>query len=154
MTSRNTPIPEQDHVLRYAGWSKLRKDENDNVLGFTYEAIRPRLDQNGDIERSVSITWIEYFPGTFNEQFQQAVDAIRSGGMQTRPKGGFGKALVQDLQRLCHENESVIRVIHEPEEENRGHSGIRRLQRDNIDLLELLAAEAFVDVVLNRDVPE
>jgi hypothetical protein len=34
MQAKITNLPDEDHVMRYVPWKKLRRDEDDNVLGF------------------------------------------------------------------------------------------------------------------------
>jgi hypothetical protein len=47
-----------------------------------------------------------------------------------------------------------VRVVHEPDlPKNPGHSAIRRLPRDDLNLLDALAADAFTDRVKNIDIP-
>jgi len=46
-----------------------------------------------------------------------------------------------------------VRITHEPEETNPGHSAIRNLPDDNDDLLDLLAADAFAELIRNTDIP-
>ncbi|MBI1262424.1 MAG: hypothetical protein GC184_11940 [Rhizobiales bacterium] len=140
-------IPHEHHVIRYASWTKLRKDENDNVLGILPDALRLR-----EVETSLSTTWIEWFDGPPQNQYLNAVEMIRRT-MSVSPRGGMSKANVGNLRELCQTENVSIRIVHEPTDENDAHASIRRLPRDNLDLLELLAAEAFTETILNRDLP-
>lgn len=141
-------IPHDHHIIRYASWTKLRKDEDDNVLGILPQALRRRDDED-----SLSTTWIEWFTGLPAEQYLSAVSKIRTT-MQVSRRGGMAKANVGRLHELCGAEDVTIRVLHEPIDENEAHAGIRRLPRDNLDLLELLASEAFTETVLNCDLPQ
>ncbi|MGT2502529.1 hypothetical protein ACVOMS_20245 [Bradyrhizobium guangxiense] len=50
-------LPETDHCVRYVPWARLRKDEEDNVIGILGAAFRLR-----DEEDYLSATWAEFFP--------------------------------------------------------------------------------------------
>jgi hypothetical protein len=77
MASKKTKkIPPDNHVVRYASWNKLRRDENDEVIGVLGEAFRMR-----DSDKSLSTTWLEYFGGSRNEQIVAAVRAIRASAI-------------------------------------------------------------------------
>lgn len=138
-------IPNKHHIIRYASWTKLLKDEDLNVLGVLHTALELR-----DGEKYLSATWVEYFNGQPQDQFMSAVRAIRNS-IDAKPKGGMAKANVGKLHELCGAKDSRIRIVTERSKANPAHAGIHRLPQDNIDLLELLAVEAFSNVVLNRD---
>jgi len=58
MQARITNLPDEDHVMRFVPWGRLRKDEDDNVLGFLGDAFK--LKPNED---HLSVNWLEYFGG-------------------------------------------------------------------------------------------
>jgi hypothetical protein len=45
-----------------------------------------------------------------------------------------------------------VRIVHEPKDNERAHSGIRRLPRDDMILLAALAEDAFAEMVRDADV--
>lgn len=154
MISKGSNLPDDDHVMRYASWSKLRKDENDNVLGFFSEAFKLR-----EGESSLSLNWLEYFKGTRDEKIRQSVEMFRRV-REVGKKSAFGVANVKHIKEVCAANgASRVRVVYEPEAAKDGkpanpaHSGIRHLPRDDMGLLEALASEAFADLVRNSEVP-
>src|ERR1700712_3895951 len=51
-------LPDQDHVVRCVGWTKLRRDgeDNDRVIGFLGTAFQRNPDHDG-----LSVNWLEYF---------------------------------------------------------------------------------------------
>ena len=65
-------LPHEHHVVRYVSYQRTRRDENDRVVGILSEAFRLRPDEAG-----LSVTWVEHFPGEWNEALQAAVAAIR-----------------------------------------------------------------------------
>jgi hypothetical protein len=58
MKAKVTNLPDEDHVMRYVSWARLRRDEDDNILGFLGAAFQLRPD-----EESLSVNWLEYFDG-------------------------------------------------------------------------------------------
>lgn len=141
-------IPSEHHVLRYVRKNLLRRDEDRNVLG-----IYPQALEHKPGETYLSVTWIEHFSDDYEEGFSEAAIAI---GRQLRVKksDGFSAARVGTIGEICQESGVRVRVTHEPEPpENEGHSALRELQRADQDLLDLLAADAFVDTRLDSEIP-
>jgi hypothetical protein len=141
-------LPPEDHIIRYVPFGKLRKDEDDNVLGLLAEAFRRRPG-----EKYLSSTWLEYFEGNREQQLCLAVQTIRSS-LSVGKKSGFAIGNVQKLSLVCAERNHKIRIVHEPEDDNAAHVAVRRIPSDDEGLLELLAAEMWAELVLNTDVPE
>ena len=112
-------LPDTDHVIRYVSWNRLRRDGDDNVLGFLPQAFDLRPG-----EPYLSVNWLEYQEGDRETQIRLSIWAMR-----------------------------CVRVVHEPEPANPGHSAIRQLQSDDLTLLEALAADAFVEKINNSDIP-
>jgi hypothetical protein len=139
-------IPDEDHVMRHVPWSKLRKDENDNVLGFLPHAFERR-----PAEDYLSVSWVEYYtdPAT---RVRDAVWGVR----QARAVGGksaFAIGNVGKIKETClSAGNAKVRVVPEPKDDWPAHAGIRRLPRDDLDLLEALATDAFTEIVLNETI--
>jgi hypothetical protein len=69
-----TYLPPEDHVVRYVPWARLRKDEEDNVIGVLGAAFRLR-----EGEEYLSATWAEFFKKSIHcEAVESAVKAIRA----------------------------------------------------------------------------
>jgi hypothetical protein len=144
-------IPDADHVLRHVGWTKLRKDENDTVIGVLAEALRRRPG-----ESSLSVTWLEFFPGSTDEQLRMAVAATRRA-QDCRPKSHFAVANVKAIKSVCQScatRPAKVRIVHEPEDNNPGHAAIRQLPDGDDDILEALAEQVFVTMVPNASIPK
>jgi hypothetical protein len=58
--------------MRYVPWTRLRKDEDDNVLGFLGDAFK--LKPNED---HLSVNWLEYFDGDRDMKIQASVSRLR-----------------------------------------------------------------------------
>jgi hypothetical protein len=133
--------------MRYAAWGRLRRDADDNVLG-----CLPQAFQRRETEDALSVNWLEYFPGDRSIQITASVKAFRQT-IDVGSKSAFGIANVAKIKALCRDHGSPVRVIYEPTDANPAHSGVRRLPRDDLRLLEALAVDAFVDLVPNAAIP-
>lgn len=141
-------LPPNDHVIRYVPWSRLHKDEDDNVVGILGDAFKLR-----DNEKALSATWLEYFPGERQAQLAAAVQAIRASSLKVGSKSGFAIGEVAAVIAAGASRRHKIRIVHEPEEDNMAHVAVRRMPRDDPELLELLAEKAWAELVLNARIP-
>ena len=140
-------IPESDHVTRYVKKRNLRRDEFDNVIGILHQALEHRED-----ETYLSVTWVEHFDVEYETGFLKAAEAI-SRQLTVKKKDGFSTAQVQQFFNLCAQKGAKVRILHEADNDNNtGHAAIRRLPREDIELLDLLAAEAFLDTRVAEDI--
>lgn len=141
-------IRPEHHVVRYVPWQRLRKDEKDNVDGILGAAFRLRDD-----EKALSATWLEYFPGERPAQVTAAVQAIRASTLKVGSKSGFAVGEVGAIKAACASRGHKIRIVHEPEDDNKAHVAVRQIPRDDAQLLELLATEAWAELVMNAQIP-
>lgn len=149
MPPRKT-IPSDNHIIRYVPWSRLRKNEDDEVIGILGEAFKRRENEKG-----LSTTWLEYFPGEREDQTIAAIKAIRASRLIVTPKSGFAFGKVGDIQSACiKRSTNKIRIIHTPSNDNKAHADVIALPREDSELLELLATEVWNDYILNSDIPE
>lgn len=140
-------LPNDDHVIRYVPWGRLRRDEDDNVLGFLPQAFQSRPD-----EPYLSVNWLEYYEGDRDTQLRASLWAMRDS-FGVGAKSAFAIGNVGKVKGICRDAGSPVRIVHEPDEpKNPGHSGIRRLPRDEFSLLAALADDAFSERVNNSDV--
>jgi len=142
-------LPDKDHVIRYVPWGRLLKDEDENVLGFLWHAFQLRPEED-----YLSVNWLEFYDGDRETQIRLSVWEIRvSFKKPLGVKSAFAIGNVAQVKETCQAAGSRVRVVHEPEPNNPGHSGIRQLLRDDLSLLEALAADAFTERVNNADIP-
>ncbi len=141
-------LPPNDHVVRYVPWARLRKDDNDKVIGILGDAFKLRED-----EKALSATWLEYFPGERTEQVTGAVQAIRASSLKVGSKSGFAIGKVATVKAACASRRYKIRIVHEPDDDNKAHVAVRQVPRDDPVLLELLAEEAWAELHLNAQIP-
>ena len=146
-----TYLPLEHHVVRYVPWARLRKDEEDNVIGVLGAAFRLRND-----EEFLSATWAEFFQtASRTESVAAAIRAIRASEVKVTTRSGFAIGNVGRVKDVCladRENYKV-RIIHEPENDNKAHTALRGWPRDNDPLLDLIAEDAWSETVLNKDIP-
>jgi hypothetical protein len=143
-----TYLPPDDHVVRYVPWARLRKDEDDNIVGVLGAAFRLRED-----EEYLSATWAEYFAGSHAERIVAAVKTVRASKLKVSARSGFAVGNVQRIKDAClDKGRHKIRIIHEAEDDNQAHTALRLWPRDNEDLLNSLADDAWSAYVLNRDI--
>lgn len=147
-----TNLPDEHHVVRYVPWSKLRKDEDDNVVGVLFSAFQLRPGSElSPAEEYLSVNWLEYERDT-ETRLRDTIHAIR----KTRvcgAKSAFVSGNVRKIKDAGLASGHRIRIVHEREDDNPGHSGIRRLPADDISLLTALAEDVFSELTLNSDVP-
>jgi hypothetical protein len=143
-------IPPDNHIIRYVSWTRLRKDENDKVIGILNEAFKRKENEKG-----LSTTWLEYFPGDRENQKIAAVQAMRASKLVVTSKSGFAFGKVGDIQSACiNRGTNKVRIIHTPSKDNEAHVDVLALPREDSDLLELLATEVWNDYILNSDIPD
>lgn len=154
---KNDPIPPDNHILRHVPWNKLRKNENDEVIGILGEAFKLR-----DGESNLSATLLEHFSGTHDEQIISAIKEVRKY-YNVKPKNGFAIGKVDDIKTVCVEKRNhKIYIVSYPTKtttldgkpyKNESHVAVKSLPADDMELLELLATEAWCHLVLNNSVP-
>ena len=127
MQAKITNLPDDDHVMRYVPWGKLRRDgdDNDNVLGFLGTAFKLKPDED-----SLSVNWLEYFEGDRDAKIQASVRTFRST-LTVGTKSAFGIGHVRKVKEVCRSRGVNVRIVYEPTDNNKSHSGIRRFPRDD-----------------------
>ena len=131
-----TYLPPDHHVVRYVPWARLRKDEEDNVIGVLGAAFRLRDD-----DEYLLATWAEFFKkATLDEAVVATVKAIRASRIAVKPRSGFAVGNVQRIKDAClaDSRKHRIRIIHEREDDNEAHTALRGWPRDNEPLMDLI----------------
>lgn len=147
----STKLPPEHHMVRNVPWARLRKDDDDpeKVVGILGEAFKLRDADEGIL----SSTWVEYFAGVRKEKIMLAVQAMRASKLDIKSKSGFAIGNVGKIAEFAFDQGYKIRVLHEPVGDNKAHVAIRRWPSENMEFLELLALEAWSELILNKDVP-
>jgi hypothetical protein len=143
-----TKLPPEHHIVRNVPWGKLRKDDNDpeKVIGVLGEAFKMR-----PVDETLSTAWLEYFAGARRDQIYGAIRAMRASKLEIKTKSGFAIGKVGGVASVAAEHNYSIRVLHEPEDDNKAHVAVRRWPRDDMAFFEILAAGAWSELVLNND---
>lgn len=150
LTKNKRNIPVGNHIIRYIPWGKLRRNGNDEVIGILGEAFHLREIDKGKL----SVTWREYFDGDDEKLLLQAIQTLRKTKLPITPKSGFAVGKINEIQTACLKFKSKIRVVHSPSSDNKAHTSVLGLPEENFELFELLATEAWAELMLNRDIPD
>lgn len=137
MVSSGDDLPNPGRIVRFAGFNRMFKDEDDNVLGPSVNAFELRPD-----EKYLSVTWCEYFVGDPNQQLRCAVEAIRSS-RKVGAKACFCIADVEEISAAGVQYEVAVRHVYHPEDSNPAHAGVYGIGPEESDLLEHLAEETW-----------
>ena len=138
-------------MVRYVPISRQARDENGNLIGngLLWSALQQKKDEN-----SVSVNWLEYHGKTKGNALSrdEGLKIVRDELAAAFPPKSRSTALlaignVGEIKRACAKTGNVVRVLHEPTKNSPSHAGIRRLPTDENALLDILAAEVFVDTV-------
>lgn len=154
---KRTLIPDDNHLIRRIPWNNLLKDEQDNVIGILGEAFKRR---NG--ESYLSANQLEHFSGIYDEQIINAVKEIRKI-LKVRPKNGFAIGRVGNIKSACAEKTRKIYVVSWPTKgttsdgqpyKNDSHVAINSWPDDDMELLDLIASDAWGHLVLNNTISD
>lgn len=138
---------DEHNVMRLVPSQRLRRDGDDNILGFLPQAFQLRPQEQG-----LSVNWLEHFDGDHSTQVASCIKAIRIH-LDVRKKSAFGIANVRKVKEICNTKSRTIRIVYAPSDGNESHTVIQKLPADDMELLDALAIEAFTELVLNTDVP-
>jgi hypothetical protein len=135
-------LPDEDHVVRHVSSQLLIRDD-EKVIGCFPQAFELKPG-----EKYLSASWLEFFSGNDDER-RRAVVAGMAAARTVKPSHGFAFGNVGEVKAACSSFGIRIRVIHEPEEDNPNpaYTAIRNFKSDELELLQLLAAEAWAEVV-------
>lgn len=142
------PLPPDDHVVRYVRGRLLRRDDDDNVLG-----VLPQAFEHREGEAYLSVTWLEHFDTEYEVGLRGAASAIRCQ-LIVKNRDGFTVGCVGVICELCSGFSLKVRLLHEPKPpENTGYCAWRGARDADLELLDLLAADAFTDTRVAADIP-
>jgi len=132
-------VPDADTLMRFVKWGHLRKDEDDNIIGVNAHSFRLKPGED-----FLSASWVEFF-----KTDDPLLSARRSFAKQLtiRPKDRFALGTVSVIKSACSKHGVRVRVTREPEDGFEEHSGVRQFRDDKDELLDLLAAEAWAQLV-------
>lgn len=147
MLNKGQQLSDEHHVMRYVPWTRLRRDGDDNVVGFLSSAFVLRAEED-----ALSVNWVEYFAGNHQSQIEASVKAFRASKLKVGDRSAFGVAVVGTVKQLAQKSGKSIRVVFSPSDANPSHTSIQKLPREELVLFEALATEAFTELIKNSDV--
>lgn len=95
----------------------------------------------------LSVTWVEHF-GDFGQSARAMAAAAHRETLREKklpPNAIFAWAAVVEIKRAGDEYRKGVRVVHDPVDGNPGHSEIRHFSDEDLDLLDYMSSEVFVD---------
>ncbi len=142
-------LSDDHHVVRHITNALVDWDEQTGVIrGIFPQAFELKEKDEGYL----SASWREFFRGTKLQQLA-GIAAFVGKTRKVTSKQAFACGRVGDVKEACLEHGQKIRVTYEPDaEENLAYAAIRRYQSDNMELLDLLAKDAWCDVTHSKDV--
>jgi hypothetical protein len=142
-----TPIVPEHHVARHCRNRHIIKDEDGRAISVFDDAFALRQQ-----ETYLSAGWMEFFTGDRSTQLSQLRDTM-AAAREIKPKDGLA---IMNVGRIIDAGQSRslrIRVLHEPNAQNPAYAAIRGIPRDHQEILEALATDTVVDVVLSEQIP-
>jgi len=135
-------LPDSEHIVRHISSQLLIRDDNDHITSCFPQAFELRPE-----ETYLSASWLEFFPGTKHDRMV-AVVAATAKARAVKPRHGFAIGNVGVVKDACGTFGLKIRVIHEPSKKNPNlaYTAVRNYRSDELQLLELLAAEAWSEL--------
>jgi hypothetical protein len=142
-------LSDDHHVVRHITNALIDWDDQTGAIcGIFPQAFELKEKDDGYL----SACWREFFGGAKLSQLA-GIAAFLGKTRKVTGKQAFACGRVGDVREACLEHGQKIRVTHEPDpEENLAYAAIRRYQSDNMELLDLLATEAWRDITHSRDV--
>jgi len=137
LISNGDNLPDASRVVRFAGFNKMFKDEDENIQGPSVDAFQLR-----PTEDYLSVTWCEYFSGSEDQQLRCAIEAIRRS-RDVGAKACFCVAKTDDLTEVGAEWNATVRHVYHPEPSNPAHAGVYGFSPEEAELLDRLADEVW-----------
>ena len=146
MKAKVTNLPDEDHVMRYVSWARLRRDEVTTRSVFAEQAFQLKPD-----EELLSVNWLEYFGGDRDTKIRMSVKIFRET-ITVGTKSAFGIGHVcrnqRNLSYKWHQCAYCIRTDGWQSFTFWNKAFATRRSRS-----EGLAADAFAPVIQNTAIP-
>jgi len=144
-----TPLPDDHHVCRYVPNQRQHRDfDTGQLIGVLTTAFDLRPQDKGGL----SVTWVEFFGPKTTATLKQAADAYRkcTRSKKLTPSAAFAVGNVLAIKKASAVAGKPARVLHEQTKCNAAHAAIRRLDNDQIEVLDAIAQQAFGEIA-DRD---
>ena len=139
-------VPEGDAILRYVPPSRLRRDADSRPIGVLYAAFELRPG-----EKYLSAAWLDFYPGDRATKLTSAVAAYDPTPLTIKDSGGFAIGVVKAVKAAGTRFGHSFRIVHDQEHKLDSYVAVRRFPQAEQELLDLLATEAWSEMVLVKD---
>jgi hypothetical protein len=127
--------------MRLVPYARVRRDEDDQVIGFLPQAFALREDED-----YLSAAWIEFFKKPTHLQNIHATLKAFAAALKVRKSARFALGNVGTIKAACKQHGQSVRISHEPLDGFDAHASVRQINTDDDQLLELLASEAWAEM--------
>lgn len=145
-------VLDEEHVVRCCSRQKQVVSEDGTILGVTSETFSLRPNDKGYL----SVALFESISGNTATRLAHICNQWdKSGFRYNRKSAVMAICNAGDIRNCGQKRGHSLRVVHEPTSLNDAYAAVRRLPRDNtdIELLEMLAAEAVTELHLIASIP-
>lgn len=138
-------LPDADHIVRHCNSQQLIR-EGEEVIGIFPHAFLLR-----DNEKYLSASWLEFFPGNRSQRID-AVIKTTAACRTVKPSHGFAIGNVSDVKEACAGFGQKLRIVHEPSSKNPNpaYTAVRQFRSDDLELLQLLAMDAWSELIVAK----
>lgn len=143
---KGTLLDRAHHVMRHVPWARLRRDADDNVIGFLPQAFELR-----EAEQALSVNWVEYHDGGSGDAKAACVKTFREM-LDIKKKSAFGVGNVGKIGAIRGSTGKSIRTIYSPTNGNKSHSLMQGKPIEELAVQEMLATEIFTQLIKNSDI--
>jgi len=131
-------LPDDNKFVRYVPWTLVRKDDEDNVTGILPQAFALRSNEKG-----LSVSWLEHANEVPQYPYRNTIRNL-ANSLKIKKKDRIAVCSVGEVKETAANLGHPIRIVHCQSRNNPSHSEIRRLPRDELELLEIIASECVV----------
>lgn len=135
-------------VARYAGYSKLRRNKDDDVIGVLHTAFELRPN-----EEYLSAAHLDHFSGSKIEKLSAMKMAYDPHPLQVKPNGAFTLGEVGKIKSCCATFAIPVRIVNAPSKNLDCYVQVRQFKDDIIELLNTLSEETWCDFIVVKDIP-
>jgi hypothetical protein len=143
---RKANVADSEHLMRWIRYQQqVRDPETDEFRGILGIAFHIRPEDKGGL----STTWVEHYGPKSTATYKIAGEHFRDSLQSKKlgPKSYFAIGNAGAIKAACNARNKKIRIVQDPDGPNTGHCQIRQFSDDDMELLEALADEVFVEHV-------
>lgn len=139
---QNDPLPDEHSIVRLVRPGAVVRDPvTRHVQGINAFAFELRPEDDGGL----SCGWLEFYPGQRAAQIAASIATFK-GTISVSKNAMFAVGNVGAVREACASMSAPVRVIHAPVPGHDAHSEVRRFNDQNLQLLELLAADVWAEL--------